>query len=73
MYQWTVFLHVFLALVFMLAHGVSASAMLSFRNELDPERSLSHFSIVPNPTMIRALTVLMGFFRGFPDRLLYHE
>ena len=60
MYQWTVFLHVFFALVFMLAHGVSAAAMLSFRNEADPERSLSHFNIVPNPTMIRVLTVLMG-------------
>lgn len=60
MYQWTVFLHVFLALVFMLAHGVSAAAMLSFRNEPDPERSLTFFNIVPNPTMIRVLTILMG-------------
>lgn len=60
MYQWIVFLHVFFALVFMLAHGVSAAAMLSFRKEPDPERSLTFFNIVPNQTRIRILTVLMG-------------
>ena len=60
MYQWIVFLHVFFALTFMLAHGVSVAAMLSFRKEPDPERSLTFFNIVPQPTLIRALTLLMG-------------
>ena len=60
MYQWIVFLHVFLAFTFMLAHGVSAAAMLCFRREADPERSLTFFNIVPQPTLIRVLTLLMG-------------
>jgi len=41
MYQWTVFLHVFFAFTFMLAHGVQAAAMLRFRQEPDPQRSLT--------------------------------
>ena len=44
----------------MLAHGVSAAAMLKFRGEPDPERRLTFFNIVPQPTLIRVLTVLMG-------------
>ena len=60
MYQWAVFLHVFFAFAFILAHGVHAAAMLSFRNEADPERSLTFFNIVPQATMIRVLTALMG-------------
>jgi hypothetical protein len=60
MYNWLVFLHIFFAFLFMLAHGVHAAAMLSFRAESDPERSLTHFTIVPAPTLIRVLTVLMG-------------
>jgi hypothetical protein len=60
MYQWTVFLHVFFAFAFMLAHGVQAAAMLSFRKEPDPERSLTFFNIVPALTMVRVLTLLMG-------------
>jgi hypothetical protein len=51
---------VFFGLAFMLAHGVSAAAMLSFPREPDPERSLTFFNIVPQATMIRVLTVLMG-------------
>lgn len=60
MYQWTVFLHVFFAFVFMLAHGVSAAVMLSFRKEPDPERSLTLFNILPTITMTRVLTLLIG-------------
>jgi hypothetical protein len=60
MYQWTVFLHVFFAFAFMLVHGVSAAAMLSFRRERDPERSLTIFNILPSIRMTRVLTVLMG-------------
>lgn len=60
MYNWLVFLHVFFALAFMLAHGVHATEVLSFRNEKDPERILAFFSMVPKTTLIRVLTVLMG-------------
>jgi hypothetical protein len=60
MYNWLVFLHVFFAFAFMLAHGVHAAAMLSFRNEKDPERSLTFFNIVPAPTLVRILTVALG-------------
>jgi len=60
MYNWLVFLHILFAFLFMLAHGVSAAAMLKFRGEPDPERCLTFFNIVPQPTLIRVLTVLMG-------------
>jgi hypothetical protein len=60
MYNWLVFLHVLFALLFMLAHGVHAAAMLKFRGEPNPEQSLTFFNIVPTPTLIRGLTVAMG-------------
>ncbi len=60
MYQWTVFLHVFFAFVFMLVHGVSPVVMLSFHKEPDPERSLTLFNILPTLTITRVLTILMG-------------
>ena len=60
MYQWIVFLHVFFGFLFMLAHGVHASVMLSFRAEKNPERSLTFFNIVSPLTLVRWLTVLMG-------------
>lgn len=60
MYNWLVFLHILFAFLFMLAHGVSAAAMLRFRGEPDPERCLTFFNIVPQPTLIRVLTILMG-------------
>lgn len=60
MYNWLVLLHIFFAFLFMLAHGVHAAAMLKFRSEPDPERSLTFFNIVPQITLVRVLTVLMG-------------
>lgn len=60
MYNWLVFLHVFFAFCFMLAHGVHATAMLAFRAEKDPERSLTFFNIIPQINMVRNLTLLMG-------------
>jgi hypothetical protein len=60
MYNWLVFFHILFAFLFMLAHGVHAAAMLKFHGEPDPERSLSFFNVVPEPTLIRWLTVLLG-------------
>ena len=62
MYNWLVFLHVLFAFLFMLAHGVHAAAMLKFRGEPDPERSLTFFNIVPQLTLIRVLMFAMGIF-----------
>jgi hypothetical protein len=64
MYNWLVFLHIFFAFLFMLAHGVHAAAMLKFRGEPDPEKILTFFNIVPPPNLIRNLTYAMGIF-GF--------
>lgn len=64
MYNWLVFLHIFFAFLFMLAHGVHAAAMLKFRGEPDPEQSLTFFNIVPQITLVRYLTVALGVF-GF--------
>jgi hypothetical protein len=60
MYNWLVFLHVLFALLFMLAHGAHASAMLKFRGEPDPEKSLTFDNILPTSTLIRVLILLMG-------------
>ena len=60
MYNWLVFLHIFFAFTFMLAHGVHAAAMLAFRAEKDPERSLTFFNIVPELHMVRILMILLG-------------
>jgi hypothetical protein len=60
MYNWLVFLHIFFAFAFILAHGVHAAAMLAFRGERDPERALTFFNIVPEIRTVRILTVLMG-------------
>jgi hypothetical protein len=60
MYQWTVFLHVFLAFVFMLMHGVTAAVMLMFRKESSPERSLTFFDLLPTSNLARVITGLMG-------------
>ena len=60
MYNWVVFLHIFFAFGFILAHGVHAAVMLALRNEPDPERSLTFFNVVPQITLVRVLTVLMG-------------
>jgi hypothetical protein len=64
MYNWLVFLHIFFALLFMLAHGVHAAALLKFRGEPDPERSLTFFNNVPDIKYVRYLTVAIGLF-GF--------
>jgi hypothetical protein len=64
MYNWLVFLHIFFAFLFMLTHGAHAAAMLKFRGEPDPERSLTFFSNVPDIRYVRYLTVAMGLF-GF--------
>ena len=60
MYNWLVFLHIFFAFLFMLAHGAHAAAMLKFRSEPDPDRSLTFFNIVPDIKYVRYLTVAMG-------------
>jgi len=60
MYNWLVFAHVFFAFCFILAHGVHAAAMLAFRSEKDPERSLTFFNIVPPINLVRYLTLFMG-------------
>jgi len=62
MYNWLVFLHILFAFLFMLGHGAHAAAMLKFRGEPDPEKSLTFFNIVPQLNLIRWLTVLMGIF-----------
>ena len=60
MYNWLVLLHIFFAFLFMLAHGAHAAAMLKFRGEPDPEKSLTFFNIIPTTILIRVLTILMG-------------
>ena len=64
MYNWLVFLHIFFAFLFMLGHGAHAVAMLKFRGEPDPERSMTFFNIVPDIKYVRYLTVALGVF-GF--------
>jgi hypothetical protein len=60
MYNWLVFLHILFAFLFMLGHGAHAAAMLKFRGEPDPEKSLTFFSNVPDIKYVRYLTVAMG-------------
>lgn len=60
MYNWLVWLHVLFSLLLMLTHGVHAAAMLAFRKERDPERSLTFFNIVPDIRYVRYVTVLMA-------------
>jgi len=38
MYQWLIYLHVFAALCFLLAHGVEAAVMLQMRKAAEPEK-----------------------------------
>jgi hypothetical protein len=64
MYNWLVFLHIVFAFLFMLGHGAHVAAMFKFRNEPDPERSLTFFNIVPDIKYVRYLYVAMGVF-GF--------
>lgn len=59
-YYWLVFLYIFFGFSLLLAHGVHAAAILTFRTEADPERSLTFFNIVPEINMVRYLTVFMG-------------
>jgi hypothetical protein len=60
MYNWLVFAHVLFAFLFMLAHGVHAAAMLKIRGEADPARALTYFNMIPQTTLMRWLTVLLG-------------
>lgn len=64
MYSLLVYLHIFFAFLFMLAHGVHAAAMLKFGGEPDPEKGLTFFNIVPDIKWVRYLTVALGVF-GF--------
>jgi len=64
MYNWLVLLHIFFAFLFILSHGPHVVAMLKFRGEPDPERSLSFFNMVPNLRYIRYFYIAMGVF-GF--------
>jgi len=68
MYPWIVFLHVFSAFVYMLAHGVQAAVMLKLRSEADPERSLTLFNVLDGTRVQRftlALVVVTGLVAGF--------
>ena len=69
MYNWLVFLHIFFAFLFMLGHGAHAAAMLKFRGEPVPEKSLTFFSIVPDIKYVRYLTVALGVF-GFASAFI---
>ena len=69
MYNWLVLLHIFFAFLFMLAHGVHVAAMLKFRGEPDPEKSLTFFNIVPNIKFVRYLYIALGVF-GFAASLI---
>ena len=60
MYNWLVFLHILFGFLFMLSHGAHAAALLKFRGEPNPEKSLTFYDIVPSTTLLRVLTVLMG-------------
>jgi len=64
MYNWLVFLHIFFASLLMLGHGAHVAAMLKFRGEPDPEKSLAFFSNVPDIKYVRHLYIVMGVF-GF--------
>jgi hypothetical protein len=64
MYNWLVFLHILFAFLMMLTHGAHAAAMLKFRGEPDPEKSLTFFSNVPDIKYVRYLYIAMGVF-GF--------
>ena len=68
MYSWIVFLHVFSAFVYMLAHGVQAAVMLKLRSEADPERSLTLFNALNGTRLQRitlALVMVTGLVAGF--------
>ncbi len=60
MYNVLVFLHIFFAFLFMLAHGVHATVILKFRGEPDPEKCLTFIDMWPNSNLIRVLALLMG-------------
>ena len=64
MYNWLVLLHILFAFLFMLGHGAHVAAMLKFRGEPDPEKSLTFFSNVPDIKYVRYLYIAMGVF-GF--------
>jgi len=64
MYNWLVFLHIFFAFLFLLAHGPHVAAMLKFRGEANPERSLTFFNNVPDIKYVRYLYIALGVF-GF--------
>lgn len=66
MYSWLVLLHIFFAFLFMLTHGAHAAAMLKFRGEPDPERSLTFFNNVPDIKYVRYFTMAMGLFGFVP-------
>jgi len=71
MYRWIVFLHVFSAFVYILAHGVQAAVMLKLRSEADPERSLMLFNALDGTRLQRytlALVVVTGLIAGFMGR-----
>jgi len=68
MYNWLVFLHVFFAFLFILAHGPHVIAMLKFRVEPDPERSMTFFNTTPDIKYVRYFyltTSVFGFAAAF--------
>jgi len=69
MYNWLVLLHIFFAFLFMLTHGAHVAAMLKFRGEPDPDKSLTFFNIVPDIKFVRYLYIALGVF-GFAASLI---
>ena len=66
-YPWIIFVHLFVALLYMLLHGVEAAAMWQLRSEPDPQRSITFFSMRPSLILLRVvfgLLVLTGLVAG---------
>lgn len=64
MYRWLVFLHVFSAFVFMLAHGASAAVMYRLRAEREPAALRSLFALRDAAVMPFNLSSAVMIFSG---------
>jgi Predicted integral membrane protein (DUF2269) len=62
MHQWIVFAHILVALLFMLAHGASATVVFRLRRERDPDavRVLLDLSRMTIPVAYIGLVLLIG-------------
>lgn len=64
MYRWLVFLHVFSAFVFMLAHGASAAVMYRLRTEREPAALRTLFALRDAAVMPFNLSSAVMVFSG---------